>query len=357
MKELWLSLEKGLSDGIKAKLLKESLNYCDGIIVDKSDFELAKKSGIKVISNSEQADAILIDKVDEKLINSLKNKGKKVAVRLEIKGREDEDLALQAASFSCDYVIIHCLDWKIIPLENLIAKVRGKIKLLAEVSSPSEAKVALETLELGSDGVVLKTLNEEDLKETRDMIEEGLKKRIELSRAKILRLEPIGSGARACIDTCDLMDVGEGLLIGSQSSGFFLIQAEVYENPYVESRPFRVNAGTISLYVLCPQNKTKYLSELKAGDQVLIVSKDGKTRAAAVGRVKIEKRPLMLIEAEHEGKTIKTIVQNAETIRLVTPTGSKSVTDLKPGDEVLAHFEEGGRHFGVLVKDEMVIER
>ncbi len=31
--------------------------------------------------------------------------------------------------------------------------------------------------------------------------------------------------------------------------------------------------------------------------------------------------------------------------------------ELKPGDEVLVRLEEGGRHFGTLVADEMVIER
>ena len=64
----------------------------------------------------------------------------------------------------------------------------------------------------------------------------------------------------------------------------------------------------------------------------------------------------MLIEAEHEGRRIKTIVQNAETIRVVTKEGHKSVADLKHGDEVLVHMEEGGRHFGTLVKEETVIE-
>jgi 3-dehydroquinate synthase II len=77
-----------------------------------------------------------------------------------------------------------------------------------------------------------------------------------------------------------------------------------------------------------------------------------------VGRVKIELRPLILVEAEVEGKKIKTILQNAETIRLVTAKGSKPVTELKAGDEVLAHITTSeGRHFGVAVPDETVIER
>ncbi len=146
-------------------------------------------------------------------------------------------------------------------------------------------------------------------------------------------------------------------MAGCQSNGLFLVQAEVYESPYVETRPFRVNAGPVSLYTLSSLNKTRYLSELKAGDEILIVNRQGRVRSTHVGRVKIERRPLLLIEAEYEGKRIKTIVQNAETIRLVTKKGSKSVAELKTGDEVLAYVTEGGRHFGTLVKEETVIER
>jgi len=76
-----------------------------------------------------------------------------------------------------------------------------------------------------------------------------------------------------------------------------------------------------------------------------------------VARVKIEWRPMVLVEAEHGGKRIKTIVQNAETIRLVTEEGSKSIAELKLGDKLLAHVVKGGRHFGTLVKEETVIER
>ncbi|MCW3977450.1 MAG: 3-dehydroquinate synthase II, partial [Candidatus Bathyarchaeota archaeon] len=154
-----------------------------------------------------------------------------------------------------------------------------------------------------------------------------------------------------------LMKSGEGILVGCQSSGLFLVQAEVHESPYVETRPFRVNAGPISLYTLSSPTRTRYLSELKAGDEVLIVDRKGKTRSTNVARIKIEWRPMLLVIAEYEGKRIKTIVQNAETIRLVTSQGSKSVVDLKPSDELLVHVVEGGRHFGTLVKEETVIER
>jgi 3-dehydroquinate synthase II len=96
---------------------------------------------------------------------------------------------------------------------------------------------------------------------------------------------------------------------------------------------------------------------LKAGDDVLLVDFQGKSQTAYLGRNKIEKRPMMLIEAEAKGEPISLIMQNAETIRLVSPDGKAiSITNLKPGDKVLGHIEKAGRHFGMKV-DETLIER
>ncbi len=279
-----------------------------------------------------------------------------VAVKVEIKGRADEELVVDAANSGVDYIIISCSDWKIIPLENLISKVHGRSKLLFVASSVNEAKVGLETLELGADGIVLNSRDLSEISQTSNLVK-AVHPIIELSTAKVTGLKPLGSGARVCVDTCDLMEPGEGILVGCQSSGLFLVQAEVHESEYVDPRPFRVNAGPVSLYILTPGNKTKYLSELKAGDEVAILNREGRVRIANVGRVKIERRPLMLIEAEGQGRKLKTIVQNAETIRLVTKAGSKSVVEMKVGDEVLARIEHGGRHFGILVKEESILER
>jgi len=164
-------------------------------------------------------------------------------------------------------------------------------------------------------------------------------------------------GDRSCLDTCTQMDLGEGMLVGNTASGFFLVHSESVENPYVAARPFRVNAGAVHAYTLTPGGKTKYLDDLKAGDEVLIVNSQGKSQTAYLGRNKIEKRPMMLIEAQAEGMPISLVMQNAETIRLVTPDGKAvSITSLKPGDKVLGHIEKAGRHFGMQV-DETLIER
>lgn len=357
MKELWIKIDESIPEDIKNDMLKLASKLCEAVIVEEQDVENTERAGINVATSSGRGNIHLLEGFDEEKIIKLKNFGKIVAVRVTVKGKDDEEIVLKAARLFVNYVILHCPDWKVIPLENMIAKARGRTKLLAEVSNFEEAKLALEALELGVDGAVLATSDPKELNETAALVR-GQAPRIELTPVKIVEVKQIGAGARVCVDTCDLMKPGEGLLAGCQSAGLFLVEAEVHGNPYVEPRPFRVNAGSVSLYALSSLSNTRYLSELKAGDEILIVDNKGNTRFANVGRVKIEFRPLLLIEAEVSKRRIKTIVQNAETIRLVTEKGSKSVTELKEGDEVLAYLAEGGgRHFGLLVKEEKVIEQ
>lgn len=346
MKELWLEIAQTVSPSKKGVLLKLANESGAVLLEGTKAHDCSSKGGIHVL-NSFDVDAI----------KQLKGEDKKVALRISIKGKEDENTAVKAAELSVDYIILNCPDWRVIPLENLIARARGKSKLIAEVSNAEDAKLVLETLELGTDGVLLKTSNLDELVKTITVVKKQAPK-IELVPAKVTVVKQISAGARVCVDTCALMVPGEGMLVGVQAAGFFLVEAEVYENPYVQSRPFRVNAGSLSMYTLASLQNTRYLSELKAGDEVLIVDRNGKVRISSVGRVKIELRPLILVEAELEGKRIKTILQNAETIRLVTASGSKPVTELKAGDEVLVHIAtSAGRHFGVAVPDETVIER
>ena len=346
MKELWLEIAQNASPAEKDNLLKLANEACDVILEDT-----------KAHNSSSKCDICILNNFDEDNLIRLKRESKKVALKITIKGKEDENTAVKAAELSTDYIILNCLDWRVIPLENLIARTRGKSKLIAEVSNAEDARLVLEALELGTDGVLLKTSDSNELTKTAGIVRKQTPK-IELVTAKVTAVKQIGTGARVCVDTCDLMASGEGILVGCQSAGLFLVEAEVHENPYVQSRPFRVNAGSLSMYTLASLQNTRYLSELKAGDEVLITNREGNVRKANVGRAKIEVRPLILIEAEAEDKKIKAILQNAETIRLVTVGGSKPVTELKAGDEVLVYLApKGGRHFGVSVTDETVIER
>ncbi len=340
MKELWVQIEK---DDVKESVRSVVNQFGDVVIGDSKATVLANKENLEVLEAKD--DGILQQKL----------KGK--VVRVCISDKATENLIVKAADAGASYLLISCSNWRVIPLENLIARIKGKSKLIAEVTNAEEAKVALETLELGTDGVLLKTSDPDEVLKTVAIVKPDALK-LEMTVAKIVATKPISTGARVCVDTCDLMTTGEGMLVGSQSAGLFLIEAEVNENPYVASRPFRVNAGSCSMYTLGTLQTTRYLQEFKAGDEVILVNREGKTRKANVGRIKIEIRPLILVEAQVEGKLIKTILQNAETIRVVTPKASKPVTELKVGDEVIVHLAaKGGRHFGISVPDETVIEK
>jgi 3-dehydroquinate synthase II len=275
-----------------------------------------------------------------------------------VRSRKDEEKAVNLAKKN-KRIFVRCADWKVIPLENLIAKIHGRSEIIAVVGTAEEAKLVLQVMELGVDGVLLETDSPTELRKFVDMRkEQGSGERVTLETATVTKVKPIGVGARACLDTCALMGEGEGMLVGSSSQGMFLVQAEVTANKLVNTRPFRVNAGAISLYVLAPKDRTNYLAELKAGDEVVLVNREGIKTMSNLARSKVEIRPMMLVEAESkDGRTAKAVLQNAETARLITPHRSMAVTELKVGNKVLVHFEEAGRHFGTLLKEETIIER
>ncbi|MBN2467546.1 MAG: 3-dehydroquinate synthase II [Deltaproteobacteria bacterium] len=264
----------------------------------------------------------------------------------EVKGKEDEAKILQLAKKGV--VIVRTLDWTIIPLENLVAQTDG---LIVEVKDESEAQAVLGVLEKGVDGVLVTTGDLAAIKKIIAYVQREAEQ-VSLMSARITKVEPVTMGDRVCVDTCTAMAVGEGMLVGNSSRAFFLVHSESIENPYVEPRPFRVNAGPVHAYIKVMGGKTRYLSELKAGDEVMVVDYKGKTQPAVVGRVKIERRPLILLEAEAGGEAFSLILQNAETIRLTAPDGKPvSVVELKKGSEVLVSIEEAGRHFGMKVEE------
>ncbi|MBO8180186.1 MAG: 3-dehydroquinate synthase II [Archaeoglobus sp.] len=323
MKEVWLLAEGESWDEVK-EMLKDAIEIgFDGAFVKKEFKERAEKLGrIKIIPIE---DAVI-----------------------KISSAEDQEKALQK-----DVVVLKFEDWKVIPLENIIAmKKSGKV--ITAVELIEDAKLALTTLEKGADGIAVSG-DRETLRKFYEVVkEEG--ERLELVKARVKEIRPLGVGERVCIDTVTLMTPGEGVLVGNQASFMFLVASESEESEYVASRPFRVNAGSVNAY-LKVGDKTRYLAELKAGDEVEVVKFDGSVRKSYVGRVKIERRPLILVTAEFDGVEGSVILQNAETIKLIAPDGKHvSVAELKPGDEVLVWLGKKARHFGVEV-DEFIVER
>ncbi|HDR73696.1 MAG TPA: 3-dehydroquinate synthase II [Methanoculleus sp.] len=270
---------------------------------------------------------------------------------VEIATKESEEKAARLAAGGL--VVVTTTDWTVIPLENLVA---ASDRIIARVGSIDEAELALNVLEKGVHGILLETRDPAAVRAIAALLQRG-EEPLPLVPFTVTRVRSVGMGDRVCVDTCSLLADGEGLLVGNTSSAFLLVHAETLENPYVAPRPFRVNAGTVHAYALMPGKKTTYLSELGVGDGVLVVDAHGETREAVVGRVKIERRPLLVVEAEGDGAAVSLVLQNAETIRLVGEDGAAvSVVDLEPGTRVLGYTTTGGRHFGMAV-DETIIEK
>ncbi|MBU1052407.1 MAG: 3-dehydroquinate synthase II [Proteobacteria bacterium] len=330
MQKIWVKVDPWNKDLITTALE----GGADGVLVPKGYSEKVKELG-KIQTISEDGDLKI---------------GKDV-IFYTIKSGADED---EITKLSLNKkVILECTDWTVIPLENLIAK---GADIIAQVQNYQEASTVCGILEKGVKHILFNSSDMVELKKTLTMINAGTDN-VSLEHAEIVEVTPAGMGDRVCVDTCTSMTPGQGMLVGNSSSALFLVHAETVENPYVSPRPFRVNAGAVHAYTRVPGGKTRYLSELSAGDQVYIADYKGNLTAAIVGRLKIEKRPLMIIKALAAGKKITTILQNAETIRLTSPDGKPiSVVSLKKGDKVLVAIEESGRHFGYKI-DESIIEQ
>ncbi len=373
-KTVWIKADGEAWEENKPRVTTGLESGADAVLLNTEHVQKVKELGnIKTAAPGEEADIIVVGingegdgtrklpsdfagSEDIEQAQRLAREGKTVAGYVVIRNKKYEQFAVELGK-SCDFLVVIGTDWKVIPLENLIAGLQKlDVEIIAGVQNAEEAKLALETLEHGSDGVLLDTDNLSEIKKVIAIRDRSGMEKIALVKATVTKVKPVGMGDRVCVDTASLMVLGEGMLIGSQSNGLFLVHSESEESPYVAARPFRVNAGAVHAYIRVGE-KTRYLSELASGDEVLIVDSEGETRPAVVGRVKIERRPLMLVEAEVEGTRIKTLLQNAETIKLVGSDGKPiSVAALKEGDEVLVYFEAAARHFGIKI-EETIIEK
>ena len=308
------------------------------------------KSKLSTVHTSTNADYVIVDKVT-------KIKGKKIGMKFKVLSNVDIEKILQFAKAGLDFVVIEVKDWKIIPLENIIAKLHKiHTEIFAVANTPDEVRKMFSILEIGVDGVIFSTSSINEVKET--LVYLGTKN-FDLRPAKILEIKEVGNGERVCVDTASILGRGEGMLIGSRSNFLFLVHNESVGSSFTSPRPFRVNAGAVHCYTLSPDGTTNYLSELETGSEVLVINSHGKARRATVGRSKIESRPMLMIKAQIGDEVGGIIAQNAETIRFVRPNGHLvSVTHLKKGDIVLAHSKPAtGRHFGMEVDDEYIVEK
>ena len=324
----------------------------EGIRMVFADPKSLGKTKVQTVFTSQNADYVILDKPTSK-----KPKGKKVGRRFNVSSNKDIENILDSAKNGLDFVIIEVKDWKIIPLENIIAKLhKMHTKVFSIARNAKEARKMFSILDVGVDGVIFNTGS---MNEVREALVYLGSKSFELSTAKILEIQEVGDGERVCVDTASMLNRGEGMLIGSRANFLFLVHNESVGSSFTSPRPFRVNAGAVHCYTLAPDGTTKYLSELETGVEILVLDSKGNARRAAIGRCKIEKRPMLMIKAKVGDEIGGIIAQDAETIRFVKSNGKLvSVTHLKKGDSVLVHSKPAtGRHFGMEVSDEYILEK
>lgn len=210
---------------------------------------------------------------------------------ISLRGKADEEKAASLAKAGEQVVIMP--GWEVIPMENLVAAAPG-IGLWAE--SGERAILASGILERGVGRIVFDRESGQP-GEIASRLREGAS-RMKLDTAVVTAIRHCGLGHRVCVDTTSLLGQGQGLLIGNSCAMTFLVHAETRPNEYVAARPFRINAGGVHAYLHMPGGRTAYLCELAAGREVLICDHLGRCSPATVGRVKIERRPMLLIEAE-----------------------------------------------------------
>ena len=311
-----------------------------------------KKTKLQTVFPSNAANYVVLDK------EGLKLKNKKIGRKFQILSNSDIEDVYTAAKKGLDFVVIEVKDWKIIPLENIIAKLhKVHTKIFAIAKTPKEVRKMFSILEVGVDGVIFSASSINEVRKV--MIYLGTKS-FEMRPAKITEIKEVGDGERVCVDTASMLHKGEGMLVGNRSNFLFLVHNESVGSSFTSPRPFRVNAGAVHCYTLSPDGTTNYLSEVETGSEVLILNSKGNARRATVGRSKIERRPMLMIKATvGGGETGGIIAQDAETIRFVKSNGQLvSVTHLKRGDTVMVHSKPAvGRHFGMAVSDEYILEK
>ncbi|WP_028587867.1 3-dehydroquinate synthase II family protein [Desulfocurvus vexinensis] len=317
--------------------------YFQAIPFDKAQVTLALESGVDgVITTAKDADAVrALAKIEVLTPGDF--------TRVALGSKADEKDAAKALAAGARVILAH--GWEIIPVENLLAQGTG---LGCEVKSLDEARLAAGILERGVDFVVLLPEGAGAMKAVvADLkLSQGT---LALEAATVTAVRPAGLGHRVCVDTMSMLRTGQGMLVGNSSAFTVLVHAETEANPYVAARPFRVNAGAVHAYAAMPGDRTRYLEELAAGDEVLIVDARGATSLATVGRVKVEVRPMLLVTARTDaGREGAVFLQNAETIRVVREDGSPvSVVTLAEGDRILVRTDQAGRHFGMRIAEDI----
>ncbi len=144
---------------------------------------------------------------------------KQIGAYKKVNSNKDIDEIKTLSEKGANFVIIEVDDWKIIPLENIIAILqKTNTEIFAISKSIEEVETLFTVLELGVDGIIFETESEEEINKIKNIIQHTV---FNIIPAKIIEIKDIGTGERVCIDTVSMLSEGEGMLIGNKSNFLF----------------------------------------------------------------------------------------------------------------------------------------
>ena len=391
--------------GVDDKLLLASVerSNCTHVVILFGQHTIKSTGKIKVVwvenvqQLSELESSIWILTRDEAVFEQARSAGYKCGLHIEVEDLESEfPRCIEVCERGDDFVVIDIEHATYIPYELLLAKVEGKhtrilrnipIKgLTGVINTVDQSLNAFSTMEHGI-GVLFKTRSIDAIEDLSERLKHRQSSSLKLVRARVEEVQHTGLGHRVCVDTTSLMTAEEGMIVGSTGWGGIFVCSETHYLPHMNLREFRVNAGGVHSYIWGPNNNVMYLSEMKAGSEVLCVDVHGNTRVLTVGRAKIERRPLIKIKCsvsldQLSPEISKVVEANYIAQAKVTPSGEKLATEnlkcvyintflqndwhvrvmgadgkirhsamLKIGDELLAHVELPGRHTGLKITE------
>lgn len=392
----WWFDARGTND---AKLLAAvEKSNCVAILIDP-DQQKRVKSAKQLVVYVERvnqlenlADGIWVFTPKEEIRQKAKDAGRKTGLFIDVEDLESEfPYCVEVCRRGDDFVVIDIEHATYIPYEQLLVETEGlptrilrsvPIKeLRGTVDEINQSLNAFATMERGV-GVLFRSQSVEAIESLGRNLAHRQSSKMDLVTAKVEDVQHTGLGHRVCVDTTTLMTAEEGMIIGSTGWGGIFVCSETHYLPHMNLREFRVNAGGVHSYIWGP-DKHLYLSEMKAGSEVLAVDIHGGTRMVTVGRAKIERRPLlrircsvsmdqitnddvrqMIIDSQRacldvtpKGEKIavedqncvyiNTFLQNDWHVRIMGADGKiRHTTLIKPGDELLAHVDVPGRHMG-----------
>jgi len=153
---------------------------------------------IKIIFPSEKADYVILNSIEELENFSLKyfktpstfqekekekdsnlkqdledkqHSKKQFGVHKKVNSNTDIEEIKTISEKGANFVIIDVEDWKIIPLENIIASLqKTNTEIFALAKSVEEVETLFTVLELGVDGIIIETENEEEIIKIKNII-------------------------------------------------------------------------------------------------------------------------------------------------------------------------------------------